>query len=299
MRHDVELTSEGERCAAWLYRPDADPDGSGAPRPAVVLAHGLGGTRAMRLDAYAERFRAAGYVCLVFDYRHFGDSEGQPRQLLSVRRQLADWEAAIAFTRQLAGVDPERVVVWGTSFGGGHALTLAARDDRLAAAVAQCPFTDGVASSLAVDTRTSVRVTLAALRDRVRALRGKAPLYLPAAAPPGTPAFMTSVDALSGLEGLTDDLPDHDDRLTARSALDVFFYAPGRRARRITRPLHVALCDPDTVAPNGRAGRQVRRAPRAEVVTYPVGHFDIYLGDAFETAVAGYLAFLQRHVPTT
>lgn len=48
----------------------------------LVMAHGLGGVRQMRLDAFAERFSSAGYRCLVFDYRHFGASAGEPRQLL-------------------------------------------------------------------------------------------------------------------------------------------------------------------------------------------------------------------------
>ena len=47
-----------------------------------VMAHGLGGVRQMRLDAFAERFSSAGYRCLVFDYRHFGAGAGEPRQLL-------------------------------------------------------------------------------------------------------------------------------------------------------------------------------------------------------------------------
>ena len=51
----------------------------------IVMAHGLGGTRRMRLTAFAERFVAEGYACLVFDYRYFGDSEGQPRQLLDIK----------------------------------------------------------------------------------------------------------------------------------------------------------------------------------------------------------------------
>lgn len=55
------------------------------------MAHGLGGVRQMRLDAFAERFSSAGYRCLLFDYRRFGASPGEPRQLLSVRRQLEDW----------------------------------------------------------------------------------------------------------------------------------------------------------------------------------------------------------------
>ena len=62
----------------------------------------------MRLDTFAERFAAAGYSCLVFDYRHFGDSDGAPRQLLSIRRQLDDWAAAIALKAlMIAGIGRE------------------------------------------------------------------------------------------------------------------------------------------------------------------------------------------------
>ncbi|WP_299051290.1 alpha/beta fold hydrolase [uncultured Nocardioides sp.] len=294
MRSDTSFRSGDGTCAAWLYRPGTD---DGGRRPAVVLAHGLGGTRQMRLAAYAERFSAAGYVCLVLDHRHFGASSGEPRQLLSVRRQLEDWRAAIAHVRGLEGVDPDRVVAWGTSFGGGHALTLAAEDRRLAAAIAQCPFTDGVASALAVPPLTSVRLTAVALRDRAGALAGRPPVYRPAAGEPGRTAFMTAHDALPGMTALGRGADDFDNRLTARSALDVLRYAPGRRASRIGCPLFVALCEPDTVAPSARARRQVSRAPRVEVRTYPVGHFAIYLGEAFEAAMADYLDFLARHVP--
>ena len=82
-REDVGFRSHGARCAAWLYRPAGD-----GPHPCVILAHGFGGTREARLWAYAERFRDAGIAALVFDYRHFGDSEGEPRQLIDIRRQL-------------------------------------------------------------------------------------------------------------------------------------------------------------------------------------------------------------------
>lgn len=93
-RSDVRFRSGDADCAAWLYLPEGP-----GPHPAVVLEHGLGAVKEMRLDAYAERFTAAGYACLVFDHRHFGASGGQPRQLLSVSRQLADWKAAIGYVR--------------------------------------------------------------------------------------------------------------------------------------------------------------------------------------------------------
>src|SRR5271155_1982735 len=114
-REDVWFTSGDDRVSAWLYRP------SGTEKaPLVVMAHGLGAVRTRRLDVYAERFSAAGYACLVFDYRNFGDSEGQPRQLLDVRMQLDDWAAAVAYARTPRGIDHDRIAVLGTSFGGGH-----------------------------------------------------------------------------------------------------------------------------------------------------------------------------------
>ncbi len=98
------------------------------------------------LDAYAERFAAAGWSVLVFDYRHLGASGGEPRQILDIGRQRADWHAALAFARTLPEVDVNRIALWGSSFGGGHVLRVASEDTRIAAIVAQCPFTDGPAS---------------------------------------------------------------------------------------------------------------------------------------------------------
>lgn len=73
-RVDVTFESGDASCAAWLYLPQ------GVERPpVVVLGHGLGATREMRLDAFAERFAEAGIAALAFTYRHFGDSGGQPR----------------------------------------------------------------------------------------------------------------------------------------------------------------------------------------------------------------------------
>src|ERR1700743_3919793 len=113
-REDVWLNSGSERVSACLYRPASDGDA-----PLLVMAHGLGAVRTMRLDAYAERFCAAGYACLVFDYRNFGDSEGAPRQLLDIRMQLQDWTVAVAYARTLAGIDHTRIGLWGTLFSGG------------------------------------------------------------------------------------------------------------------------------------------------------------------------------------
>lgn len=291
-RDDVEFVSGDSYCAAWVYRPD----GAGPP-PIVVMAHGLGGVREMRLDAYAERFAAAGYACLVFDYRHFGASGGQPRQLLAIGRQLEDWAAAIAFARTLAGVDTGRIVLWGSSFGGGHALVAAARDARVAAVIAQCPFTDGLASAAVTPLRTTATIAPLAVRDVIAAVRGREPVLVPLAAEHRGTALMASDDALEGFRALQPPGSDFRNEVAARFALNILRYFPGRIARTITCPVFFAVCDPDTVAPAKATLRHARRLSDAEVTRYPYGHFAIYVGEAFETVVADQIDFLRRRVP--
>jgi dienelactone hydrolase len=159
-RRDVYFSSGDARCHAWLYLPEA-PSADDGPPPVIVMAHGLGAIKALRLGAFAERFQEAGYACLVFDYRHFGDSDGEPRELLSIPRQREDWRAAVTCARSLPEVDGSRVVLWGTSFGGGHAIATAAADHSIAAAIAQCPFTDGIASARQISPRGSARLGVA------------------------------------------------------------------------------------------------------------------------------------------
>lgn len=294
-RSDVTFESGDGRCAAWLYTPD--PSTAGGLRPVVVMAHGLGGVKEMRLDAFADRFTAAGYVCLVFDYRHFGASSGEPRQLLDVDRQLQDWKSAIAHARTLDGVDPDLVVVWGTSFGGGHAIVVAAQDHRIAAAISQCPFTHGLASTLAVPLRSSLGVTARAVRDVVGSAFGRPPVMVPTYGAPGSTALMAAPDSAAGVEALLPAGATIRSDVAARIALDIVRRYPGRRARQVTCPIFFAICATDTVAPPGPTAKYAAQAPRSETKTYQAGHFDIYVGEHFERNVHDQLDFLRRHVP--
>jgi dienelactone hydrolase len=290
-REDVLFTSGDDRLSAWLYRP-----AGGGAAPLLVMAHGLGAVRTMRLDAYAERFTAAGYACLVFDYRNFGDSEGQPRQLLDIGMQLADWAAAVAYARTLPGIDHNRIGLWGTSFGGGHVIATAARLPGIAAAVAQCPFTDGVASIRALNPVTAARITARAVRDLVGAWLGKPPVMVPTAGKPGEVALMTAPDAYSGYLRLVPAGVELRNEVAARIGMKVITYRPGRLAAKIACPILFCVCETDSVAPAGPTLRYAAKAPRGEVKLYPEGHFAIYVDDAFERVVADQLAFLDKHL---
>ena len=291
-RSEVGFRSGSVTCRAWLYRPAS----GGAKRaPIIVMAHGLGGTRSMRLDAFADRFAAAGYGCLVFDYRYHGDSDGLPRQLVDIPSQLQDWSAAIAYARTLADFD--RVVVWGTSLGGGHALVSAARERSVAAVVAQCPFTDGAAAALAVPPVAAVKMLARGLRDTVARFRGRAPVMIDTAGPPGSTALLTSPDAAPGLAALMPAENPPPGFVSARFGLQAGTYLPWRRVAHIEAPVLYAVCENDVVTPARRTLAVARRTPRAEVRIYPCGHFDIYVGDGFERAVGDQIDFLRRHVP--
>ena len=293
-RLDVRFFSRSAHCSAWLYLPE-----SSTPRPVIVMAHGLGATKSMRLDAYAERFRAAGYACLVFDYRHFGESEGSPRQLLDIQRQLQDWKAAMSFVRDRKDVDGTKPILWGTSFAGGHVLEIAADDRQVRAVISQCPFTDGVASCLAMEPLNALKLSALASRDQLGAWLGAEPVMVTTAGRPGTTALMTAPDAEPGYLQLVPDIDKggFQNQVAARIVFQIMRARPGRRTPRISCPVLFCICEADSVAPAKATLRHARRAPRGEIKLYDDGHFAIYVGEPFERVIVDQLEFLRRIVP--
>ena len=286
-------TADGE-LAASLRRPAGD---GGAPVPCVVLAHGFTGVRDMHLDRPAERFAAAGFAALAFDYRHFGDSDGEPRQVLDVRRQYEDWDAAIAFARGLDGIDGRRIVLWGTSFSGGHVIDAAARDGDVAAVVAQCPFMDGLAQTRFTPPRIAARLTVDGVRDEIRRRRGRPPLMVPVTAPRGGYAMLADAHVWESIPFMVPPGSTWRNEVAARVALRLGLHRPGRAAPRVGCPVLVQVVAEDTVVSNAAAERVARAAPRGELRTYPgLNHFDVYVGEGFELLSRDQVEFLERAV---
>jgi len=292
MRTDVTFRSGDDWCAGWLYRPE----GFEGPRPLMVMAHGFSGTKELRLPAYAERFCAAGIGVLLFDYRHFGASGGEPRELLDISRQHADFHSALAYARDLDWVDPQRVGLFGSSFSGGHVLAVGAADGRVAAIVSQCPFTDGLATLPALGGKTVMRAAVAGLRDQVRALRRGAPYYIPAVVPPDSFGIITKEEVLSDWTAILEQSLDVQwvNRVAARVALRMGMYRPGLKASELPCPALFCITDKDSVAPAGRTAKLAARGPRNEIKHYPIRHFEIYVGEHWERAVADQTEFLTR-----
>ncbi|MGH9260790.1 MAG: alpha/beta hydrolase [Acidimicrobiales bacterium] len=292
-REEVRFSSGDTECAAWHY-----PGTNGA---CVIMAGGFAVTKGPGTDLFAGRFHAAGFTVLAFDYRHLGDSGGQPRQIQRIREQIGDWQAAIAFAPTLPGVDPTRVGVWGFSLSGGHVLRVAARNPQVAAAIAQTPNADGPAATRNAARHQKplamLRFTGRAVLDGLGSLVGRQPLLVPLAGEPGTVALLTTPDALDGGRALDPDnrYPDWQQEVAARSALRVGFYRPGRDASRVQCPLLVLVCDQDQSALAEPAVRAAQRAPRGELVRMPGGHYEPFLG-GHERAAEAELSFLRRRL---
>ncbi|MDA2948367.1 MAG: alpha/beta hydrolase [Actinomycetota bacterium] len=271
-RVDVRIPSHGEELAAYLYRPSDGDD----PVPCVVMAHGFSATRDDGLPDYAEAFADAGFAVLLFDYRHFGASTGLPRQLLDIGRQQDDYRAAVQWARRADGIDPDRIALWGSSFSGGHVLTVAAADPRIAAVIAQAPYTDSLPILRRMSVRNLVPAAVAALRDAAGAVLGREPVLMPAAGPPGSFAALTEPDALTGFQAIVGPGSLWRNEVAARLMLTLPFFRPVRLAARLTMPVLLCVCDADTTTPPSSTITVGRRAPRAELRHYPYGHFAIY-----------------------
>jgi len=172
-------------------------------------------------------------------------------------------------------------------------------DGRVAGAIAQTPSMDGVVT-LAGAVRNAgpasiARLVLAGLRDLAGSLRGREPRMVAVVAPPGSLGMMTSPDAEPGYRTIAG--PSWRNEVPARIALALGSYRPGLQADRLPCPILVQIADRDAVAPVKGAEQAAWRATgRAEVRTYPIGHFEIYTGAPFEHALADQLRFLARHL---
>jgi pimeloyl-ACP methyl ester carboxylesterase len=258
------------------------------------MASGLSCVREQRLDAFAERFAAAGYAVLVFDYRHFGASGGSPRALMSARRQRQDWRAALAHARSLAIVDEARIALWGFSLGGGNVQALAIAEPGVAAAICVAPLVDGGRTLLNIGgVRHVGRLVRAGVRDGARALRSAEPHRVPAAGPPGSLAVLAFPAALAEFESVTPPGSTWRNEVCARAVLAPP-YRLARKTGRISCPILYSIAEDDLCNPPRLGIEAARRAPRGEVRLYPGGHFAPLLEPTFDRVVADQLEFLGR-----
>jgi dienelactone hydrolase len=283
-RRSVTIWSEGSRLAAEVIRPV----GGEGSRPAILLCHGWGGLKEHLAERYAVPFAQAGYVCLVFDYRGWGGSDGRMistaetpplleageqavkvrvlRELVDPLDQIADIRACLAWLMTEEGVDPARVGLWGSSYGGGHVVVIAGTDERPKAVVAQI---GGFGSPHRNPDWVAQQRRRAA--DKARALID--------------PPVPQGVDGAPGLRGTPD---------IARQ----LFHEPIKAAEGVRAPTLVLDAEfeeySDPATHGYIAGVLAKHVP-TERVTYPCSHYKVY-DEYYQPALERALQWFDRYL---
>lgn len=291
IKTEVQFNSNGSICRGWFFEVS-----SNGKSPCIILAHGFSGVKELRLDAYAARFAEAGYHALVFDYRHFGSSEGEPRQILDINKQHQDWHAALQYARAMPNVEKDKIVLWGTSFSGGHVLQVAVEDKRVAAVISQVPHLSGVSSAMATGIVQNIRLGVASLRDSINMILNRKPYYVPAFGHPGDLAAMTAPGEYEASRKLFPPEGNFNEMVAARIFLSVSLYSPGQLAPKLTVPWLVQAAKQDVTTPCKVAEKAAKKASKGELVIYDVGHFDVYVPPCFEQVITDQIAFLKKHI---
>jgi len=293
VRESVAFDADGTTLRGWVYRPlTLDEDDA----PLIVMAHGYGSLKE-GLTPLAETFAAHGFACLVYDHPNLGESDGSPRQQIDPWAQVRGYRHAITCASDLAGIDPQRIGIWGTSFAGAHVLVVAAVDARVRAVVSQVPLThpwERFERGLHGDLATLFEELSA---DRLGRANGKPPRRIKLVTDSESEAAVFHV-AESDLPPVALPRPEAWINETTLASVDMLLeYAPISFAKRISpTPLLMIVTDNDRTAPTDLALEfydQAREPKR--LVILPGAHHDVY-GPQFGPSTDATLEWFREHL---
>jgi pimeloyl-ACP methyl ester carboxylesterase len=260
------------------------------------MAHGFAAERTFGLEPYAERFAERGMAVFLFDYRNFGASDGEPRNLVHPIRHIQDWEAALAHVRGLEAVDAGRIGLWGSSFSGGHVIVTAARDGRISAVVSQVPFVDGLSTVTLLGMKFTARALVEGIKDVVAMILRRSPHYVPVVGDPNTFAVMNTPESRPGYLALVPEGSAWRNECPARILLMATLYRPIMWAEKVKCPALLVRAENDSLISPVAVERTAERMTRSTMISFSVGHFDVYFGDTFEQVVGLEADFLAKHL---
>jgi len=293
-RQDVSIKVNNTIIKAWLYLPK----NLKSKIPCIVMSNGFGGTKGLILENYAQRYIKEGFAVIAYDYRHFGESEGEPRQMFSRRSQIEDLKAVISYARNRKEIDPNKIALWGTSGSGGYGLIVAASDKKITCIVGQCPSLDSHADGELIFEREGIthilRLFMHAQRDKGRSRFNLSAHKIPIVGKPGTFAMLTAPGAFEGYSKLVSS--GFKNEVCARALLESQELNPIDYAKDVKVPVLFQISGKDNLVSQISYKKTAKILGKyADVRVYPVGHFDIYIGENFEKAVFDQITFFKKH----
>lgn len=287
-RIDLSFTSGSEQCGGHLHLPLHLPQ-----PPVVLMGNGLATEWHFGTADFIRAFTAAGIATFNFDYRHFGASTGEPRQLISFAKQLDDWRAALAFLRTRPEINPGRIALWGSSLGGGHALSLAAEEPELRAVIAQVPHLNSRDALKTVPKWQLLRTLGHAFYDRLGGALGWAVHSLPVLAEPGELGLLNKPGWKAHYLSLVPAGSSWRNAVPARSIFSAGNYNPIDILDRLQMPVMIAYALEDAAIPAVNVEIASQQIKDVTLLPFADDHFGAYAGPWHDEIVAQETGFLR------
>ena len=258
------------------------PTDSNGKTPVIILCHGFCGIREILLPPFAQAFVEAGFAAITFDYRGFGDSEGERGRLVP-EMQIADILSVVGWAREQPELDAERIGLWGTSFGGCHVFAAAAQDAQIKCVVSQLAFADGeaiVTGHMADDEKQAFIATLDKMAEKQKAT-GKEMFV-------GVNRVLSDAESKAFFEENRAQYPKMDIKIPFLTVRETLQYKPAAAAAKVNCPSLIVIAGQDTVNPpeQGRALYEaIGSATKKLHEQADARHYDIYTGESFQQVV--------------
>jgi hypothetical protein len=295
MRRGINFKSGQDTCAGWFYVPDATKDGT--KLPFIVMAHGFSGVKEQGLGQVAEIFAAAGYAVLVFDYRYFGDSTGEPRQQLFPLDMVDDCRNAITWACAQPDVNTDRIGLWGTSFSGALAVRTATVDPRVRAVAIQVPIVIGPRARRDIDPARWDMVGRMLVADRTARFETGEIKTFPVVDKGDAPCVLPGEAAYEFFVGSQDKAPNWQNAVTLESLEKFREFDPVSNIDMMSDVAFLYIGgEKEHIFPLGALQEAFDRAhePKKQVML-PVGHFEIYQEPWMTKATGEAVAWFDEH----
>lgn len=285
----VEWTSGGERVAGLLHVPEGE-----GPFAGIVLCHGFAGVKELLLPAFAERFAAAGFCSLTFDYRGFGASGGDRGRIIA-EHQITDVLSALAFLQRGSRIDAARIGLWGTSLGGANAIVAASRSPLVGCLAVQLTFGSGervVTGAMSDQEKERFSATLQRMASK-RDQTGKemmVPLQKVLTDPQSAAFYERYVDSFDALRI----------KVPFLTVLETLRFEPERWLPELTIPIHIVGAGKDAVNPPEESHRlyAAARDPKALLMIEEATHYDLYEDPLLERVTRAQIRWFRSHLGT-
>lgn len=290
MKKKVQFYSEGKKIAGDLYFPNDMQDHE--PCPAIILCHGFVGIKELLLPAYAERFAQHGLAALVFDYRGFGESEGERGRLIP-QQQVTDIRNAITFVQTLKEINGEHIGLWGTSFGGANIIYVASMDRRIKALTVQLTFASGermITGDFGEKELDKLESTLRKVRER--AVTKNKILRLN----PGQ--ILTDEESQAFYSHILERYPKMQTRIPLSTLQHIMEHNPQDVIANVTCPILIIAAERDTVCPAQESQILFEHAnePKKLLMLEGCKHYDAYEGTHFEKGIKSTIEWFSRYL---